>query len=160
MPEEEKFTLNEFHKKMGAKTNGGVWGFLDDSTPTTAGFEDALEMAHTSRYHWRQVGTLTNDVRAVYMIARVYAHMGHGDSAMHYAKIMLGLAKKAEKEDAANWKSFDMPFVYEAMAKSYAAARKKDECKKFRKMSQDLINNLTDKQDKEICQAELDKLKC
>jgi hypothetical protein len=61
------------------------------------------------------------------------------------------LAKKAEKEDAENWKDFDMPFVYEAMAKAHAAAGNKDECKKYVKKSQDLIDKLTEEQDKQIC---------
>jgi hypothetical protein len=157
---DDKLTLNEFHKKMGAKTNGGIWGVLDNTDPTEAELEDALEMAYTSRYHWKQVGTITNDVRAVYMISRVFSHMKKGDLAVNYANQMLDLAKKAEEEDADNWASFDMPFVYEAIAKAHAAAGNKDECKKYTQMSQELIDKLEDKQDKEICQGELDKVKC
>jgi hypothetical protein len=145
---------------MGKKTNGGVWGVLDNINPTEDEFEQALEMAYTSRFHWRKVGTLTNDVRAVYMIARVFAHMTKGEAAVKYAKMMLELAEKAEVEDKDNWASFDMPFVYEALVKSYAAAGKKDECAKYKKMSQELIDKLEDKQDKEICQGELDKVSC
>ncbi|MFX1368896.1 MAG: hypothetical protein ACFFAY_09885 [Promethearchaeota archaeon] len=160
MTDDEKLTLREFHRKMGAKTNGGVWGVLDNANPSEAELEDALEMAYTSRYHWKQVGTLTNDVRAIYMISRVFSHMKKGESAVNYASVMLDLAKKAERADKDNWKDFDMPFVYEAMAKAQAAAGNKDECKKFAKMSQDLIDKLADKQDREICQGELDKLEC
>jgi hypothetical protein len=160
LTDDDKLTLNEFHKKMGAKTNGGVWGVLDNNEPTEAELEDALEMAYTSRYHWKQVGTLTNDVRAAYMISRVFSHMKNGDQAVNYANQMLDLAKKAEKDDADNWASFDMPFVYEAIAKAHAAAGNKDECKKYTQMSQELIDKLEDKQDKEICQGELDKVKC
>jgi hypothetical protein len=145
---------------MGAKTNGGVWGVLDNIEPTETELEDGLEMAYASRYHWKQVGTLTNDVRAVYMISRVFSHMKKGEPAVKYANLMLDLAKKAEKADKENWKDFDMPFVYEAIAKAHAAAGNKDECSKYAKMSQDLIDKLTDKQDKEICQGELDKLNC
>ncbi|MHA2426329.1 MAG: hypothetical protein ACXAEF_16185 [Candidatus Thorarchaeota archaeon] len=96
---DEKMTLDEFHLKMGKKTNGGIWGVLDNDNPTEDELEQALEMAYTSRFHWRKVGTLTNDVRAVYMIARVFAHMKKGEPALKYGKMMLNLAKKAEKED-------------------------------------------------------------
>ncbi len=160
LADDDKLTLKEFHKKMGAKTNGGVWGVLDNNDPTETQLEDALEMAYTSRYHWKQVGTLTNDVRAVYMISRVFSHMKSGDQAVSYANAMFDLAKKAEKEDTDNWADFDMPFVYEAIAKAHAAAGNKAECKKYTKMSQELIDKLKDKQDKEICQGELDKVKC
>jgi hypothetical protein len=157
---DDKLTLNEFHKKLGAKTNGGVWGVLDNNNPSETELEDALEMAYTSRYHWKQVGTLTNDVRSVYMISRVFSHMKNGEQAIKYANLMHELAQKAEKEDAENWASFDMPFVYEAIAKAHAAAGNRNECKKFTKMSQELIDGLDDKQDREICQGELDKVKC
>ncbi|MHA1904934.1 MAG: hypothetical protein ACW968_14740 [Candidatus Thorarchaeota archaeon] len=160
MTDNEKMTVNEFHKKFGAKTNGGVWAVLDNKTPTEDELENALELAYTSRYHWKQAGTLTNDVRAVYMISRVFSHMKKGEPAVHHAKKMLELAKKAEKEDSDNWKDFDMPFVYEAIAKAHVAAGNKDECQKYVKMSQELIDKLKDKQDKEICQGELDKVSC
>ncbi len=160
MTDDEKMTLNEFHTKMGKKTNNGVWGVLDNNNPAGHELEEALEMAYTSRYHWRQVGTLTNDVRAVYMICRVYAHMGKGDSAIAYGNLMLELAKKAATEDKDNWADFDMPFVYEALAKAYAADGNKKECAEYKKMSQALIDKLEDKQDREICQGELDKVSC
>jgi hypothetical protein len=73
---------------------------------------------------------------------------------------MHSLAKRAEKEDADNWANFDMPFVYEAIAKAHAAAGNKDECRKYIQMSKELIYKLEDKQDKAICQGELDKVKC
>jgi hypothetical protein len=85
LTDDDKLTLNEFHKKMGAKTNVGVWGVLDNNNPTEAELEDALEMAYTSRYYRKQVGTLTNDVRAVYMISRVFSHMKKGERAVNYA---------------------------------------------------------------------------
>ncbi len=160
MANEKKLTLNEFHTKMGKQTNGGVWGVLDNTRPTEEELGKAIEMAFTSRFHWRKVGTLTNDVRAVYMISRVYSHWNRGEPALHYGKMMLELAHKAEKEDKENWALFDMPFVYEALAKAYAADDKKGECAKYQKMSQELIDKLEDKQDQEICQGELDKLKC
>ncbi|MHA2379283.1 MAG: hypothetical protein ACXADS_08395 [Candidatus Thorarchaeota archaeon] len=160
MTDDKKLTVNEFHEKIGKQTNGGIWAVLDNEKPTANELEDALELAYTSRYHWKQVGTLTNDVRAVYMISRVFAHMKKGDPAVHHANKMLELAKKAEKEDPDNWKDFDMPFVYEAIAKAHAAAGDKNECEKYRNKSHDLIDKLTDEQDKQICQGELDKISC
>jgi lipoprotein NlpI len=94
------------------------------------------------------------------MITRVFAHMKKGEPAMKYGKMMLELAKKAEKEDKDKWASFDMPFVYEAMAKAYAVAGKKDDCANYKKMAQDLTDKLEDKQDQEICQGEIDKISC
>jgi len=160
MTDEKTLTINEFHEKIGKQTNGGIWAVLDNEKPSADELEDALELAYTSRYHWKQVGTLTNDARAVYMISRVFSHMKKGEPAVRHANRMLDLAKKAEKEDSENWKDFDMPFVYEALAKAHAAAGNKEECKKYIKKSQDLVDKLPDEQDRQICQGELDKVSC
>ncbi|MFW9800152.1 MAG: hypothetical protein ACFFD9_06940 [Candidatus Thorarchaeota archaeon] len=160
MADHSKLTLREFHEKMAKQTNGGIWTVLDNDRSTAREMEEALELAYTSRYHWKQVGTLTNDVRALYMISRVLAHMKKGESALQYANDMLKLAKKAETEDSKNWKNFDMPFVYEALAKAHAADGNENDCLKYKRMSQDLIDKLTNEQDKRICQGELDKISC
>ncbi|NHJ14896.1 MAG: hypothetical protein EAX95_14540 [Candidatus Thorarchaeota archaeon] len=160
MSDEEKLTQVEFHRKTAAKTNGGVWAVLDNDSPSEQELESALELAYTSRYHWRIAGTLTNDVRAVYMISRVFAHWNRGDLAVQYGNEMLELARKAEREDKKNWKDFDMPFVYEALAKAHAAAGNKEECARYVKLSQDFVNEVTNENDKKICQSELDKAKC
>jgi hypothetical protein len=159
MSDDKKMTLKEFHTKIAKETNNGIWPTLDNDNPTKEELEEAMHMAHTARYHWSKVGTKVNLVRAEYMLARVYAHMKRSEAALFHANRGYELAKEAEKTDE-NWKDWDMPFIYEALAKAHAAAGNKDECKKWIKTAQTAIDAIADDQDKQICQGELDKAKC
>lgn len=159
MSDEEKMTLKEFHRKIAAQTNNGIWPTLDKENPTAEELEEAMHMAHTARYHWSKVGTIVNAVRAEYMLARVYAHMKRSEPALFHANRGLELAKEAEKTDK-NWKDWDMPFIYEALARAHAVSGNKAECKKYSEMAQKAIDAISGKEDKEICQGELDKVKC
>ncbi len=154
LSEDEKMTMNEFHKKMAVKTNGGVWSVLDKDAPTKNELEQALEMAHTSLYHWRQIGKPINIARGEYMISRVYSHMGNGNEALHYAERTLKLT-----EDAGDKAAFDMGFAYEVLAKAYAVKGDKKNCEKYKDMAQKIIDTLGE-EDKKISQGELDKVQC
>jgi hypothetical protein len=159
MSDDEKMTLNEFHKKIAAQTNNGIWPALDKDDPPEAELEEAMHMAHTARYHWNKVGTTVNAVRAEYMLARIYAHMKRSEPALFHANRGLELAKVAEKTDE-NWKDWDLPFIYEALARAHAIAENKSECGKYKKLAQTATDAVAGKEDKEICQSELDKVKC
>ena len=159
MTDDDKMTLNEFHKKIAVQSNNGIWPALDKEDPTEEELEEAMHMAHTARYHWSKVGTTVNAVRAEYMLARIYAHMKRSEPALFHANRGLELAKEAEKTDD-NWKDWDMPFIYEALARAHAAAGNKSECGKFKKLAQKATDAVEGKEDKEVCQGELDKVKC
>ncbi|MFW9794665.1 MAG: hypothetical protein ACFFEE_10210 [Candidatus Thorarchaeota archaeon] len=154
MSDDEKMTLDEFHKKIAIKANGGVWSVLDKTSPSEEELDEALEMAFTSLYHWRKIGKPINIARGEYMISRVYSDMGKGDAALFYAERTLKLTEEAdEKAD------FDMGFAYEVLAKAYSVKGDKDNCKKYKEMSQKVIDTLGE-EDAKISQGELDKVKC
>ena len=154
MSDDEKMTLNEFHKKLAIKTNGGIWGVLDNNSPTTEELDNALEMAYTSLYHWKQIGKPINVARGEYMISRVMSHRGLGDMALFYAERTLKLTEDAEEKA-----NFDMGFAYEVLAKAYSVKGDKENCKKYKDMAQKIIDTLGD-EDKKISQGELDKIGC
>ncbi|MFW9786090.1 MAG: hypothetical protein ACFFE2_03700 [Candidatus Thorarchaeota archaeon] len=159
MSDDEKMTLKEFHTKIAKQTNNGIWPTLDNENPSEEELEEAMHMAHTARYHWSKVGTTVNAVRAEYMLARIYAHMDRSEPALFHANRGLELATEAEKTDE-NWKDWDMPFIYEALARAHAVAGNKSECKKWVEKAQKATDSVEGKEDREICQGELDKVKC
>ncbi|TFH10038.1 MAG: hypothetical protein E4H14_03330 [Candidatus Thorarchaeota archaeon] len=152
---DEKMTLEEFHKKIAIQSNNGIWPTLDKKNPTYEELEDAMHMAHTARYHWSKVGTVVNAVRAEYMLARIYAHMRRSEPALFHANRGLELAKEAETKD--EWKDWDMPFIYEALARAHALTGNKSECKKYKDLAQKATDEVEDEEDRKICQGELDK---
>ncbi|MFW9807885.1 MAG: hypothetical protein ACFFE6_00765 [Candidatus Thorarchaeota archaeon] len=154
MSDDEKMTLDEFHKKMAIKTNGGVWSVLDKTSPSNEELGKALEMAYTSLYHWRQIGKPINIARGEYMISRVLSDMEMGDAALFHAERTLKLTEEAEEKA-----DFDMGFAYEVLAKAYSVKGDKEACKKYIEMSQKVIDTLGE-EDRKISQGELDKVKC
>jgi len=156
---DEKLSIEEFHKKMAMENNNGLWPILDNENPTPEDLENAVHMAHTARYHWSKVGSIVNAVRAEYMLARVYAHMKRSEPALFHANRGLELAKEAEKTDE-KWKDWDMPFIYEALARAHAVAGNKADCKKYKDLAQKATNEIEGAEDRGICQGELDKFSC
>ena len=150
---DEKMTMEEFHNKMARKTNGGVWGVLDNDSPSAEELDKALEMAFASLYHWRQVGKPINIARGEYMVSRVFSHMRNGDMALLYAERTLKLTEEAD--DKAD---FDMGFAYEVLAKAHSVKGDKKNTKKYIEMAQKVIDTLGE-EDKKIAQGELDKVK-
>ena len=160
MSKKQKITITKaIHKQIGIATNNGIWSTLDNKKPKKEELDEALQMAYTSRYHWSKAGTIVNAVRAEYMITRVYAKMKRAEPALYHGNMMLKLANKAKKEDK-NWKDWDMPFVYEALARAYAVSGDKEKCTKYIESAQKAIAKIADEQDKRICQGELDQVKC
>jgi len=154
MSDDEKMTLNEFHKKIAIKTNGGIWGVLDKESPSAEELQNALEMAFTSLYHWKQIGKPINLARGDYMISRVLSDMGKGNLALFFAERTHKLTEEAdEKAD------FDMGFAFEVLAKAYSVKGDKANCKKYKEMAQKVVDTLGE-EDKKISQGELDKVKC
>lgn len=151
---EEKFTLEEFHKKVANETNNSIWPVLDSKTPTDAQLEEALHAAHASRYHWSKVGTAVNMVRAEYMISRVYCAMNRGEPALFHAQRCLQITKENNIGD------FDLAFAYEVMARANAVAGNKSECKKYYELAKTAINQIKDSEDKKICEGELNQVTC
>ena len=156
---DEKMTMDEFHKKVAIKTNNGIWPTLDKDEPTEEELEEAMHMAHTARYHWSKVGTVINAVRAEYMLARIYAQLKRAEPALFHANRGFELAKEAEKTDE-NWKDWDMPFIYEALARAHSVSGNKSECKKYKDLAQKATDTVEGEEDKKICQGELDKVSC
>ena len=153
MPE-ERMTLDEFHKKLAVETNNGIWPVLDKAEPTDEELEEALHMAHTSRYHWSKIGEPINIARAEYMISRVCSAMNRGEPAMFHAKRCLEIIEELGVGD------FDLAFAHEAMARAFAAANDSKNCKKYKDRAQKATNDVKESEDRKICQGELDKFEC
>ena len=149
-----KMTLDEFHKKTAVETNNGIWPTLDKEKPSAEELEEALHMAHTSRYHWSKIGQPINLARAEYMISRVCSAMHRGEPALFHAKRCLDITQDTGIGD------FDLAFAYEAMARAFLASGQKGKCAEYKKQAQRAVDDVKGEEDRKICQSELDKVNC
>ena len=75
-----------------------------------------VHAAHTSRFHWGEIGAPLQFARGEWQISRVYAVLGRAEPALHHAKRCLDICTEDNIGD------FDVAFAYEALARAYAVA--------------------------------------
>jgi hypothetical protein len=69
--------FEEWQKKTAMTCNNRAWSLCEQSR--TAGEDlEMLTTAHAAAYHWAQVGTELNHMRALALLAHVHAFLGHG----------------------------------------------------------------------------------
>ncbi len=102
-------------RRLAANLFNRTWELLDLEDRSPDQDEEMVHAAHASRYHWGIVGTPINFARGDWQIARVYAVLGRGDPAMHYASRYL------EACESKDFGPFDLAFACEGMARSLVA---------------------------------------
>ena len=144
MSEKETYSLDEAQTEFAKKTNGEVWGYLENESRTAEEDAAMVNAAHASLYHWAKVGTAVNRQRGEWMLSRVYTVLGRAESAVHHARRCLDLTE-ANMDDMA---VFDKGYAFEAMARSLALAGKKDEAKDYLGKAKAVADTIDDEEDK------------
>jgi hypothetical protein len=74
----------EWHRQIAMRCNNRAWA-LSVQPRTPAQDREMLDAAHTSAWHWAQIGTELNRMRATMLLAEVHALLGHGSTALALA---------------------------------------------------------------------------
>ena len=77
-----------------------------------------IHAAHASQLHWKPVGTIVNQQRGAWMLARVYSELALPERALYYARQCHELTRKHADE----MEAFDNAYAAEAMARAHAIA--------------------------------------
>ena len=85
MPEALSDEATAWHRKTGARCNNRGWELSEQRSRTPAEDRELLDVAHAAAYHWGQVGTELNRMRATTLLAQVHALLGHGRTALAMA---------------------------------------------------------------------------
>ncbi len=93
-----------------------TWELLEMSDRTAALDDRMIHAAHASRFHWEQVGDATNLLVGEWQCSRVYAVLGHAESALWHARRSLSIAEEAEIE------GFFRAAAFEALARAMLVA--------------------------------------
>ncbi|MBT3388794.1 MAG: hypothetical protein HN413_00130 [Chloroflexi bacterium] len=102
----------DMHRKFAVDCFNQTWDLLDKPDRSKEEDLQMIRTAHTSRYHWGQIGEAVNFARGDWQIARVYAVLGFGVMSYKYAKSCLELCENE------NLDYFDLAFAYEALARA------------------------------------------
>lgn len=104
----------DLHRKFAVDCFNRTWDLIEKTERTPEDDARMIHMAHTSRYHWGEIGTPLNFARGDWQISRVYAILGQGKNALIYAESCIQLCIENQFGD------FDLAFAYESAARAFA----------------------------------------
>ena len=141
------------HRKLAIEANNSTWEFLD-CEPGSLSALDSEEMtrrAYAAAYHWSRAenATVINEVRASWLIAKVWIHQSRGDIALPISIRCIDLCM------ANNIADFDLAYVYEAKARSLACIGDMEGAREAKQSA--LTIAIADDEDRKLVHADLAK---
>lgn len=110
------FDLAQAHRWFAVECNNRAWD-LDEAGERSAGERGRmLHLAHAALFHWSQVGTALQRLRALTLLTTAYATAGFAQPAQQYADETLG-ELAADIEGAT---PFDHASAYASAALAYS----------------------------------------
>jgi len=143
----------EIHKTLAISLFNKVWDLIDLKNRTEEETELMINTAHTSLYHWRQVGEPVDFARGEWQVSRVYSLAGRAEPALHHAVNSLRICQEHTIGD------FDLAFAYEAMARAYFIEGNTSKVEELRELALAASENIKEKDDKEYFLSELNTIK-
>jgi len=139
------------HRTFAVDANNATWEILGKGLNEISE-NDAEEMtrrAYAAAYHWqRAAGTIpANEVRANWLLSRVWAVRQNGELALHHARRCLTVCESAGLQD------FDLAYAHEALARSFAALGNAEQARHHLAIARDVP--IADSEDRTLVEADL-----
>ncbi len=129
---EAPFDETRAHRWFAIEFNNASWDQLESAgslTPQQS--EQLVHRAHAACYHWLQVGTPLNHLRAECLLATVYASLGYAESAQRHANRCLELSQEFDSDQTA----FDRATALGCVALAHACAAESDEAQRYHELA-------------------------
>lgn len=130
----------------------GVWRLIEKEDRSREDDDRMLHMAHASRYHWGQVGTVVNVARGEWQVSRVYTVLGRGEPALHHARRVLDLC---QANGIGDW---DLAYAYEALARACAVAGDQEQARTWTEQALAAAEDITEDDDRELLMSDLESV--
>ena len=107
----------DWHRAQGIECNNGCWEMIE-ADRNAANDEELLRRAYASAYHWQRAArrTPTNEVRALWMLAKAHLIVGGVQQSLHYANACMALTVAEGLAD------FDLAYAHECLARALRAS--------------------------------------
>jgi hypothetical protein len=147
----EPAVINEpaAHKKFAVDCFNAIWKLFDKQERTPDDNEMMIHLAHTSLYHWLQVGEPINEQRGEWMLARVYTTLEDKEKSLHHARRCMTLTEKN------NFKDFDLAYSYECLARACALNKQTAECGRYFALAKRAGEEIAEKGDRDLFTRDL-----
>ena len=140
------------HRRLAVELFNSVWKLIDKADRTASDDLTMIHCAHASRYHWGVAGDAKNWCIGEWQVARVYATLGRAEASRYHAVEALRLA------EANDLGPFLLASAHEGLARAAMVARDAAEFDRHIAESKRIGAGITDEEDREIWQADLDSL--
>jgi hypothetical protein len=140
----------EFHKKTAAACFNKAWDFLDKKERSREEDLQMLHEAHTSRYHWGQIGNAHNFAIGDWQISRVYAALKQPALALLFARSSFDICQENDLKDL-------LLSAYEGMARAHAVANDAEEARRYLGLARKELELVKDKEDHKIYAQQIDE---
>jgi hypothetical protein len=141
------------HRKLAIEANNSTWEFLDCELGSLSELdsEEMTRRAYAAAYHWSRAenATVINEIRASWLIAKVWIHQSRGDIALAVSNRCIELCL------ANNVKDFDLAYVYETKARSLACLGDLDGAREAKQFAS--LVEIADEEDRKLVAADLAK---
>ena len=145
------FDQKKAHRWFAVEYNNLAMDLLEkpERSPTDA--ETMTHAAHAACLHWSEVGSAVNRVRALWLLAVVYAELQDGAASRAYASACLELAERQGSALA----DFDLPFAYEAMGRALAALGEREPAAAWKARARSAGAGISDPDDRDAFEKSL-----
>lgn len=128
-----------------------TWTLLERDDRSPEDVDRMIHSAHASRLHWDAIGSPANRSRGEWLCSRVYAVLGHGEPALWHARRALAIVE----DGGEGFEDWDLPSVYEALARAHAVAGDRDAAVAWRTRSREALADVADADDREQIERDL-----
>ncbi|MEC0202706.1 hypothetical protein P4H39_08715 [Paenibacillus lautus] len=142
------------HKQFAMDCFNQVWDILENNQRTMEDEENMIHICHSSFWHWTQVEDHTQRNLSIgyWQLSRVYAVVGQGDQALHYAKRCVIVGSSASLEP------FYIGYGYEAEARAYLVLGNKEQAIASKENAARYLEKVTDKESHQMLANDLQNL--
>jgi hypothetical protein len=126
LPSEEGALTAVVHRKLAVNLFNSTWDLIDKEARSIVEDDAMINGAHTSLYHWSQIGGPEQLTVGYWQVSHVYTLLQHGPLALHYANLCLDICTT---HNLGEWR---LAFAHEAIARAYAALNDAENCSRLR----------------------------
>ena len=140
------FDVKRAHRWFAVELNNLAWDLLEAPHRSPAETERMIHAAHAACFHWLEVGTLLNHLRAQCLLSTAYAKADLPEAAVRHAQRCLALCSEAADARTA----FDEATAHGCASLAYSLAARIDEARAEHKLALAAIERFKDPADAEI----------
>jgi hypothetical protein len=140
------FDLATANRWLAVELNNTSWDWLEAGEYDGPAAERVVHSAHAACHHWLQVGNVANHQRGECLVANVHAAAGNGEAAIRHARRAVELLNE-HADEMADW---DYAFVYDALARGFAAAADMDHASEARQQARDYAAKIAEADERDF----------